>query len=111
MQHPEEYENFFKKYSVNDIGINLNIGHLNLAANAFKFDRIEFINLIEKYILAIEFSHNDGTEDDHLPLKDNQWYSSLIEDKRFKNSYKILEFRNTPIEKICQNIDLVFKNN
>ena len=107
MQRPEEYEALMKKYSAHDLGINLNIGHLNLAANAFHFDRYKFIDLIQEYIVAMELSHNDGTEDQHLPLRDGCWYWDAIQDVRFKDVYKILEFRNTSINEIRKNIELI----
>tara|TARA_B100001123_G_C15266987_1_gene1008809 strand:- start:1030 stop:1893 length:864 start_codon:yes stop_codon:yes gene_type:complete len=109
MQRPEEYEALMKLFSNNDLGINLNIGHLNLAANAFDFDRYEFVNLIQDYIIAMELSHNDGLEDQHRPLESDGWYWDIILDSRFRNSYKILEFRNTSIELIIENINLLKK--
>jgi len=107
MQQPKEYEVFIEKYSNSDIGINLNIGHLNLAANAFDFNRFEFVNLIQNYIVAMELSHNDGLEDQHLPLQLDGWYWDIIVDTRFKGAYKILEFRNTQISDIVENIKLI----
>ena len=107
MQRPEEYEEFMENYSLSDIGINLNIGHLNLAANAFDFKRSDFIDLIQNYIAAMELSHNDGVEDQHQPLQPDGWYWDLIQDPRFENVYKILEFRNTPILEIVKNIHII----
>ena len=107
MQRPEEYEKFIAKYNPEDIGINLNIGHLNLAVKAFNFNRSEFINLIQDYILAMELSHNDGVEDQHLPLQPDGWYWNLIHDTRFESAYKILEFRNTPMPVIVDNIHMM----
>jgi len=104
MQQPKEYKEFMLKYSNSDIGINLNIGHLNLAANAFDFNRSDFVDLIQNYIVAMELSHNDGMEDQHLPLQQDGWYWDLINDPRFKGAYKILEFRNTTIIEIVKNI-------
>jgi sugar phosphate isomerase/epimerase len=107
MQRPEEYQQFMANYSRHDIGINLNIGHLNLASNAFNFNRQDFIDLIQKYIVAMELSHNDGIEDQHLPLQPDGWYWDLIYDTRFEGAYKILEFRNTPISEIVKNIQMI----
>ena len=56
--------------------------------------------MLKPYIVAIELSHNNGIEDQHLPLKKNQWYWKIINDPDFSEMYKILEFRNTSIEKI-----------
>ncbi len=107
MQQPFEYEEFKGKYHPSDIGMNLNIGHLNLAANAFDFNRSEFVDLIQNYIVAMELSHNDGVEDQHLPLQLDGWYWDAIMDPRFENVPKILEFRNTSIEDIQKNIQLI----
>ena len=52
MQRPSEYKKFFKIFSIKDIGINLNIGHLNLASIAFKFDKIKFIKDFSNKIVA-----------------------------------------------------------
>ena len=42
----------------------------------------------------MELSHNDGIEDQHLPLELDSWYWDLINDSRYKYTYKILEYRN-----------------
>ena len=54
MQRPKEYVKFFKIFKKNDIGINLNIGHLNLASKAFKFNKMNFINKVSNRIVAME---------------------------------------------------------
>ena len=100
MQKPAEYKELFKYFKPNDLGVNLNIGHLNLASKAFKFSKFEFVKKLKQYILAIELSHNNGIEDQHLPLKRNEWYWKIINDPDFSKVYKILEFRNTSIKNI-----------
>jgi len=100
MQKPEEYQKLFKYFLPKELGINLNIGHLNLAAKAFDFSKLEFVKQLKPYIVAIELSHNNGIEDQHLPLKKNAWYWKIINDPDFSDVYKILEFRNTNIKDI-----------
>ena len=107
MQQPEEYVEFMTKFSNSDIGINLNIGHLNLASKAFNFSRSNFVSLVEKYIIALELSHNNRIEDQHLPLIKNEWYWSIINNPKFKDVYKILEFRNTEVSDIKKNIEYI----
>ena len=106
MQKPEEYIDLMSNYKNSEIGINLNIGHLNLAANAFHFNKKEFVDLISNYMVAMELSHNDGYEDQHLPLHADEWYWAIINDTRFKDLHKILEFRNTSISDIIKCIEL-----
>ncbi len=100
MQKPEEYQKLFKYFSPKELGINLNIGHLNLAAKVFNFSKVEFVRKIKPYVLAMELSHNNGVEDQHLPLKKKAWYWKIINDPDFSDIYKILEFRNTNIKDI-----------
>lgn len=106
MQKPSEYKIFMNLFSKKQIGINLNIGHLNLASKAFNFSRTEFVNNIADYIVAMELSHNSRLKDDHLPLKSSAWYWKIINDDRFTKCYKILEFRNTNIQRIIKNFKL-----
>ena len=106
MQQPVEYEQLMARYSSSDIGVNLNIGHLNLASKAFGFSRSKFIDLIDNYIVAMELSHNNRIEDQHLPLRPNEWYWNTIFDSRFDKVFQILEFRNTSIKIIKDNIKL-----
>ena len=105
MQTPQEYKKLFKHFKPKDLGINLNIGHLNLASRGFKFSKYRFVNLIKPYVVALELSHNNGMEDQHLPLKRNTWYWKIIKDPFFLKTYKILEFRNTNIKKIKEVIN------
>tara|TARA_B100001121_G_C18688425_1_gene621824 strand:+ start:534 stop:1385 length:852 start_codon:yes stop_codon:yes gene_type:complete len=100
MQKPVEYKNFFKYFKPSEVGVNLNIGHLNLSSKAFNFSRLKFFQLIKPYLLAIELSHNNGKEDQHLPIKKNTWYWKILKNYNLKKTYKILEFRNTKIKTI-----------
>ena len=110
MQKPNEYKKLFKYFTPKNLGINLNIGHLNLAARAFKFSKVKFVEDIEDYIVAIELSHNNGIEDEHLPIKRKAWYWKILEKKILITIPKILEYRNCNISKIKQSIELLKKN-
>ena len=100
MQRPEEYQKLFQFFTPTELGISLNIGHLNLASKFFNFSKLKFVEKLKPYIVSFELSHNNGIKDQHLPLKKNQWYWKIINDPDFSKMYKILEFRNTSIEKI-----------
>ena len=106
MQKPEEYKKLFRHFGRNELGINLNIGHLNLASKAFKFSKIKFVNYIENYIVAIEVSHNNGIRDQHLPIKKKAWYWKILNRKKFSAIPIILEYRNCNITKIKKSIEL-----
>jgi sugar phosphate isomerase/epimerase len=110
MQHPDEYIRFFNHFSKEEIGINLNLGHLNLASKVFGFSKHRFVEFIQDYLVAMELSHNNGEIDEHLPLLDEAWYWDFISDTRFENTKKILEFRNTSIEDVVASYRKVEKH-
>lgn len=107
MQRPKEFIKLFKHFKPEDLGINLNIGHLNLASKAFGFSKLNFVKLLRDYIVAIEISHNNGFEDQHLPIKKNQWYLKIIKNRNLKDALKILEFRNATIKEIKRSIKIL----
>jgi sugar phosphate isomerase/epimerase len=107
MQTPQEYERLFNINDLEDLRINLNIGHLNLAKNYFSFDLNNFIDLIASRVSALELSHNYGEEDNHLPLIQGEWYWEVITDYRFSDTFKILEFRNATSDQLISSIKLM----
>ena len=110
LQRPKEFIELYKIFKKEDLGINLNFGHLNLASKVFKFNREAFIHKFSKYIYAFELSHNYRKKDDHLPLKKKGWYWKILKDKKYKEIIKILEYRNYDIKKINQNYLMCGKN-
>ncbi len=106
MQTPEEYEALFQRFSPTDLGINLNIGHLILAANHFNFDPFEFSKFVQPSVVAMELSHNYGKNDDHLPLKKDAWYWPVIFDKGFTGIPRILEFRRATMAELISSISI-----
>lgn len=107
MQTPKEFIQLFKHFKPKDLGINLNIGHLNLASKAFGFSKVNFVKLLKNYIVAVEISHNNGLEDQHLPIKENQWYLKILKKSYLKNTLKILEFRSATIKQIKRSINIL----
>ena len=97
MQRSNEFHDLFSQINSEFLGINLNLGHLNLASRAFGFDRLDFVNQLSDKIFAMEISHNDGIDDDHEMLKCDEWYWEVINDPRFQKIPMIFEGRNTPL--------------
>lgn len=102
LQAPDEFDFFLSRVPDPSIGINLNLGHLNLAANVFGFDRLELVSRISRRIVAMEVSHNEGVEDEHRPLVDGAWYWSVVSDPKFSHVPVILECRDTSIDTVRQ---------
>ena len=98
MQRPNEFHDLFSEINSDLLGINLNLGHLNLASRAFGLDRLDFVNQLSDKIFAMEVSHNAGIDDDHEMLERDEWYWEIINDSRFQKIPMIFEGRNTPLK-------------
>jgi len=104
---PEEFKRFYDEIKSEPIGINLNLGHLNLAAKAWGFDKKEAAEKIQDRISAVEVTHNDGSVDDHAPLREDAWYFKVLKDKYFQNVPVIFDGRFTPEPLILRSYDLL----
>lgn len=107
---PQDFTVFFKKNLSEKIAINLNLGHLNLAASAWGFDRYEFVEMLKPGIAAVEVSHNNGVEDDHQALEPDSWYTDLLKDDFFRHIPVIFEGRNLAINEVVRSYTLLRKN-
>jgi sugar phosphate isomerase/epimerase len=106
LQRPEEFADLFSRFGPEEVGVNLNIGHLRLATAAFGFDAPDLVDAIAERIVAMELSHNEGELDDHAPLQEGAWYWGVICDARFAAVPKIVELRNATIETVVASTEL-----
>jgi len=95
MQKPIEFKRLFDEINSKLLGINLNIGHLNLASKVFEFSRFKFIDFLKEKIFAFEISHNNRENDDHSLFQKGEWYWDVIENKKFSSTPMIFEGRET----------------
>lgn len=74
-----EYMNIVPK----NTGILLDLGHLNIASNIYKFNKFEFIdNFLKEYssrLFEIHISSNNGFEDQHKIPDEKDWQFKAIE--------------------------------
>jgi sugar phosphate isomerase/epimerase len=95
LSSPEEIMKFLEKYSHKEnIGLLLDLGHLNIASNYLGFDKYTFLDeLFNKFshkIFEIHMSGNNGTVDNHSVNEIDSWQIKFLE----KNHQKI---KNIPI--------------
>ncbi|MBF0300616.1 MAG: TIM barrel protein [Oligoflexia bacterium] len=65
-----------------DVGVLLDLGHLNVSSHFLKFNKYTYIeNLITKYrdrIYELHLSENDGIMDQHLLLENDSWQIEIL---------------------------------
>ena len=103
----KEVERFITLFTADQVGLNVNLGHLNLSAQYHKFDKLQFINRFADRIRAFELSHNDGVKDDHALLQKNGWYWAVIKEPKYKKIYKIFEGRDLKLKSVIKMFGLI----
>jgi sugar phosphate isomerase/epimerase len=73
-----EFERLFKEIPSKNLGIALDLGHLNVSARTFKFDRYDFIQKLRRKIFAFHIHDNNGLVDLHKPVAKDSWTLSAI---------------------------------
>lgn len=84
----EEIISIIKKLPSN-VGILLDLGHLNVSAKTLGFCKYDFIIKCNKWIGGYHLSENDGVSDQNKPIKDKSWFWKLLK----KNSTYSLEIK------------------
>lgn len=94
----EEIEEFLLKYkNEENIGLLIDLGHLNVAGNYMNFNPQSVLKyLITNYkdqIFEFHISENDGREDSHGPINNNSWQLDLIREYDLGNIPIVIEGR------------------
>lgn len=109
MSRPEEFEKIFTEIRNENFGLLLDLGHLNLAANANKFDKFMFVDKLKSRIMGIHIHDNNGIEDEHLSLSEDSWALAVIKRNEFADLPVVFEGRDLGIKEIIKNRDLIIK--
>jgi uncharacterized protein (UPF0276 family) len=87
------------------LGLLIDVGHLNVSANALGFDRFAFVETVKEHIRAFHLSDNNGLDDQNLPFERDAWFLPLL--KQFLDATFILEIYNLDSPRILACRDLV----
>jgi sugar phosphate isomerase/epimerase len=86
-----EFERLWALIPSSNLGMLLDLGHLNATAYALKFDKYEFIDKVKVKVFAFHLHDNSGRSDEHKTVKTESWFSSIIPGKSFNKLPMILE--------------------
>lgn len=74
---PNEIIEFLKTMPSN-VGILLDVAHLNVSAKTLEYSREEAHEQLRPFIRAYHLSENDGTKDSNEPINENSWFWKYI---------------------------------
>lgn len=98
----QEFVNLFETIRSPNLGMLLDLAHLNVNSYRLRYDKYEFIANVKKYVRALHLSGNDGTIDSHGTIPKGSWMLDVIKTD-FPTLPRIFEARNLTIEEILQN--------
>lgn len=104
LETPEEYRRLFQVFP-KGLGLNLNLAHSAFAARVHGFDLGDFVAEFTPWLLAAELSDNDGSADQHRPLRPG--CATLTHAARLPDIPLILEFRDASRDDLQHSAALV----
>jgi sugar phosphate isomerase/epimerase len=104
MERPDEYQRLLALLP--QLRINLNVAHSSLSASVHGFTLEGLIQKLLPALSAIELSHNDGRQDQHLPLVADSPMLAVLA-KLPERIPVILEFRDATRAQVADSIALV----
>jgi len=103
----EEFEEFFRQITSDNVGILLDLGHLQVTAHNLGFNKDGFIDKLEDKVFALHIHDNHGEMDEHLGLNIQSWACQAIYRKKLVDIPWILESSNLSLEEIRKNFELL----
>lgn len=105
-----EFERLFAEIPSTNLGINLDLGHLNVSAKSLSFERHEFIETIKEKVFSVHLHDNDALTDSHQPLGEDSWIMPLLGEENIdEQAPLVLEMHNLTIDRIFSQVDLIKK--
>jgi len=91
LDRADEFVQLFEAIDSPNLGILLDFGHLNVAAQTVGFDRLNFIERLTPYIRCFHVHDNDGTFDSHSPLQPGSWVLEVLRRPEFAHLPLVVE--------------------
>jgi sugar phosphate isomerase/epimerase len=74
-----EFERLLGRIDASNVGVLLDLGHLNVTAETLGFEPSEFDSLVDRTV-AIHVHGNDGSSDEHRPITGDDWAIQKLKD-------------------------------
>ena len=94
-----------------NIGILLDVGHLNVSSKTLNFCKYEFIKKCNFWIKGYHLSENNGIYDQNEPVKKNSWFWKILKKNltysleiKYKNIFSLkqqMKLANKKINNLC----------
>lgn len=104
LDRAEEFVQLFEAIDSPNLGILLDFGHLNVAAQTLGFDRLDFLEQLTPYIRCFHVHDNDGMFDSHSPLEPGSWVLEVLRRPEFAHLPLVVEGKFDDIASLSQQV-------
>ena len=108
MVKSEDVIRLMEDVSSQNIGLLVDVGHLNVSANALGYKKVKFLEDVKSYVRAFHLSENDGITDQNLPVRKDSWFLPHI--KETPSVVVVLEAYNLTSEQIKDQLQSLSTN-
>tara|TARA_Y100000310_G_scaffold316318_1_gene367883 strand:- start:19995 stop:20864 length:870 start_codon:yes stop_codon:yes gene_type:complete len=102
MTRQEEFLKIISQIQKPNLGVLVDLGHLNVSSNYLNFNKEDFIRSLKEKIYAIHLHDNDGSADQHNPVNENSWGLQILKENLFNNIPIVIESVHENIEDILK---------
>lgn len=100
MAEAEEFLELIRRVEKKNLGVLVDLGHLDVTSKTLDFDRNEFINMLKSYIKIFHLHGNDGYSDQHKSIAENSWALKIL--KKNNEPKIVIESYHKNIEEILE---------
>jgi len=103
MTEAEEFIRLVKEVNKRNLGILVDLGHLNVTSRTLNFDKDGFVDKLRKYVSIFHLHTNDGLSDQHKPVEASSWGLQILKQRKFDSSVPIvIESKHDSVEDILK---------
>lgn len=104
MVRPDEIADFFVDLRLPNLGLLLDVGHANVSATSYGFDRMAFVEKVLPFVGAFHLSGNNGQEDQNHMFGENEWFTPFLHEHQDKPM--VIEVYNLTCDEIWRQIEI-----
>jgi sugar phosphate isomerase/epimerase len=103
--HPDEFDRFLSEIPSRNVGVLLDLGHLNVTAKSLDFDRNELVKRVKDRLMAIHVHENNGLLDEHNEITEASWCLNIVRD--FTGLPVVIESGNQSVDQVIRQVTLL----
>lgn len=108
MAEPHEFSRLLADLPDERLGVLLDLGHLKVTSATLGFSINDFIDVVAPLVGALHLHDNDGTKDQHQPVRADSWALNVCRDPRFAGRAVVNEAKFSGVQEMvehCQWLD------